>query len=110
MCSSDLLHCTLGYIFTGTPVWGCDLDIAFHIMRAATYLSIIALYDEIQACIVQEMIHGLFHGFLEFTEYEGVTGGRWGTGAAAASAPGAPSSPRSPRTSRTRTSSAPRTQ
>jgi hypothetical protein len=77
------LHFTLGYIYTGTLVFshrGYDLDTAFHIMRSATYLSIDALYDEIQARIVQEMMHGLFHAFLEFAEYEKVTGGKWGTG------------------------------
>ena len=77
------LHFTLGYIYTGTLVFshrGYDLDTAFHIMRSATYLSIDALYDEIQARIVQEMMHGLFHAFLEFTEYERITGGKWGTG------------------------------
>ena len=77
------LHFTLGYIYTGTLVFshrGYDLDTAFHIMRSATYLSIDALYDEIQARIVQEFMHGLFHAFLEFTEYERITGGKWGTG------------------------------
>ena len=77
------LHFTLGYIYTGTLVFshrGYDLDTAFHIMRAATYLAIDPLYDEIQARIVQEMMHGLFHAFLDFSEYEHVTGGKWGTG------------------------------
>jgi hypothetical protein len=77
------LHFTLGYIYTGTLVFshrGYDLDTAFHIMRSASYLSIDSLYDEIQARIVQEMMHGLFHAFLEFAEYEKVTGGKWGTG------------------------------
>lgn len=77
------LHFTLGYIYTGTLVFShrsYDLDTAFHIMRSATYLQIDALYDEVQARIVQEMLHGLFHAFLEFPEYERITGGRWGTG------------------------------
>lgn len=77
------LHFTLGFIYTGTLVFShrsYDLDTAFHIMRSATYLSIDSLYDEIQARIVQEMMHGLFHAFLEFTEYERITGGKWGTG------------------------------
>ena len=38
------------------------------------------MYDEIQARIVVEMMHGLFHAFLEFTEYERITGGKWGNG------------------------------
>jgi hypothetical protein len=28
----------------------------------------------------QEMMHSLFHAFLEFAEYEKVTAGKWGTG------------------------------
>lgn len=77
------LHFTLGYIYTGTLVFShrtFDLDTAFHIMQSAAYLSLDALYDEIQARIVQEMMHGLFHAFLEFAEYERITGGKWGTG------------------------------
>ncbi|KAF8868711.1 hypothetical protein BD779DRAFT_894105 [Infundibulicybe gibba] len=77
------LHFTLGFIYTGTLVFShrsYDLDTAFHIMRSATYLSLQTLYDEIQARIVQEMMHGLFHAFLEFSEYERLTGGKWGTG------------------------------
>lgn len=77
------LHFTLGFIYTGTLVFShrsYDLETAFHIMRSAAYLSIDSLYDEIQARIVQEMMHGLFHAFLEFAEYERITGGKWGTG------------------------------
>ncbi|KAH9886001.1 hypothetical protein C8Q73DRAFT_289192 [Cubamyces lactineus] len=77
------LHFTLGFIYTGTLVFShrtYDLDTAFHIMRSAMYLSLDSLYDEIQARIVQEMMHGLFHAFLEFSEYEAITGGKWGTG------------------------------
>ncbi|KAL4249775.1 hypothetical protein ABKN59_007599 [Abortiporus biennis] len=77
------LHFTLGFLYTGTLVFShrtFDLDTAFHIMRSASYLSLDTLYDEIQARIVQEMMHGLFHAFLEFSEYEAITGGKWGTG------------------------------
>ncbi|PIL23652.1 hypothetical protein GSI_14965 [Ganoderma sinense ZZ0214-1] len=77
------LHFTLGFIYTGTLIFShrtYDLDTAFHIMRSATYLDLDTLYDEIQARIVQEMMHGLFHAFLEFSEYEAITGGKWGTG------------------------------
>ncbi|KII84313.1 hypothetical protein PLICRDRAFT_167831 [Plicaturopsis crispa FD-325 SS-3] len=77
------LHFTLGFIYTGTLIFShrtYDLDTAFHIMRSATYLALDSLYDEIQARIVQEMLHGLFHAFLEFAEYERITGGKWGTG------------------------------
>ena len=77
------LHFTLGFIYTGTLIFShrtFDLDTAFHLMRSAAYLSLDSLYDEIQARIVQEMMHGLFHAFLEFSEYEAITGGKWGTG------------------------------
>ena len=77
------LHFTLGFLYTGTLEFSnrtFDLDTAFHIMRSATYLQLDTLYDEIQARIVQEMMHGLFHAFLEFNEYENITGGKWGTG------------------------------
>ncbi|EIN08687.1 hypothetical protein PUNSTDRAFT_144164 [Punctularia strigosozonata HHB-11173 SS5] len=77
------LHFTLGYIYTGTLIFShrtYDLDTAFHILLSALYLQLDALHDEIQARIVQEMMHGLFHAFLEFSEYERVTGGKWGVG------------------------------
>ena len=77
------LHFTLGFIYTGTLIFShrtFDLDTAFHIMRSATYLSLDTLYDEVQARIVQEMMHGLFHAFLEFSEYERITAGKWGVG------------------------------
>jgi hypothetical protein len=77
------LHFTLGFIYTGTLVFShrsFDLETAFHIMRSANYLAIQELYDEIQARVVQEMMHGLFHAFLEFSEYERITSGKWGTG------------------------------
>ena len=75
------LHFVLGFIYTGTLIFSnrtYDLDTAFHIMRSATYISLNSLYDEIQARIVQEMMHGLFHAYLEFGEYERLTGGKWG--------------------------------
>jgi hypothetical protein len=50
-------------------------------MRAATYLSLSTLYDEIQAPIIQEMLQGFFHTFLEFPEYERLMAGSWGPGA-----------------------------
>jgi hypothetical protein len=74
------LHFTLSFLHTDTLIFShrsYDLVTAFHIMRAATYLS---LYDEIQVRIVQEMLHGLFHAFLRFPEYERLTAGSWGTG------------------------------
>jgi hypothetical protein len=77
------LHFTLGYIYTGTLVFShrtFDLETAFAIMRSAMYLSLDALYTEVQARIIVEMMHGLFHAFLEFNEYESITAGRWGTG------------------------------
>ncbi|KAF9242262.1 hypothetical protein BU15DRAFT_86859 [Melanogaster broomeanus] len=77
------LHFTLGYIYTGTLVFShrtYDLDTAFAILRSATYLSLPQLYDETQARIVYEMLHGLYHAFLEFDEYERITGAKWGIG------------------------------
>jgi hypothetical protein len=44
------------------------------------YLQLSSLHDEIQARIVQEMLHGLFHAFIPFEEYERLTNGKWGTG------------------------------
>ena len=75
------LHFVLGFIYTGTLIFSnrtYDLDTAFHIMRSATYISLDSLYDEVQARIVQEMMHGLFHAYVDFTEYERITGGKWG--------------------------------
>lgn len=77
------LHFTLGYIYTGTLVFShrtYDLDTAFHILHSAKYLEINELYDEAQARLVQEMLHGLFYAFSEFTEYERITEGKWGVG------------------------------
>lgn len=77
------LHFTLGFIYTGTLVFShrsYDLSTAFAILRAALYLGLPTLHDEIQARIAQEMVHGLFHAFITFNEYERLTAGRWGTG------------------------------
>ncbi|KAF8881150.1 hypothetical protein CPB84DRAFT_1851646 [Gymnopilus junonius] len=63
-----------------TPASTYDLSTAFAILKAALYLDIPTLHDEIQARIVQEMMHGLFHAFITFSEYESLTGGKWGTG------------------------------
>ncbi|KAI0295717.1 hypothetical protein BC826DRAFT_1007261 [Russula brevipes] len=75
------LHFVLGFIYTGTLIFSnrtYDLDTAFHIMRSATYISLTSLYDEVQARIVHEMMHGLFHAYVDFAEYERITGGKWG--------------------------------
>jgi hypothetical protein len=47
---------------------------------ARLFISLTSLHDKIQARIVQEMLHGLFHAFISFDEYERLTGGKWGTG------------------------------
>ncbi|EJC98218.1 uncharacterized protein FOMMEDRAFT_23792 [Fomitiporia mediterranea MF3/22] len=81
--TAPALHFTLGYLYTGTLHFSnrsYDLDTAFAILSSANYLQLQPLYDEVQARLVQEMLHGLFHAFLEFAEYERITGGRWGTG------------------------------
>ncbi|KAG8869256.1 hypothetical protein FRB98_002741, partial [Tulasnella sp. 332] len=77
------VHFTLGYIYTGTLSFShrsFDLTTAFHIFRSATYLQLDALYKEIEARVVEEMMHGLFHAFLPFDQYEKITAGRWGVG------------------------------
>lgn len=77
------LHFTLGYIYTGTLYFShrtFDLTTALHIYRSASYLSLIALQAELEARVVEEMLHGLFHAYLPFEEYEKITGGRWGVG------------------------------
>ena len=77
------LHFTLGFMYTGTLIFShrsYDLSTAFAILRAALYLSLDSLHDEIQARIVQEMLHGLYHAFIPFEEYERLTNGKWGTG------------------------------
>lgn len=77
------LHFTLGFLYTGTLEFShrsYDLTTAFAILRAALYLSLPTLHDEIQARIVQEMMHGLFHAFISFQEYDRLTDGKWGTG------------------------------
>ncbi|THH00388.1 hypothetical protein EW145_g7088, partial [Phellinidium pouzarii] len=77
------LHFTLGFLYSGTLNFSnrtYDLDTAFAILCSANYLQLQSLHDEVQARLVQEMLHGLFHAFLEFTEYERITSGRWGTG------------------------------
>ncbi|KAG8906293.1 hypothetical protein FRB99_007162 [Tulasnella sp. 403] len=77
------VHFTLGYIYTGTLYFShrtFDLTTAFHIIRSATYLQLDSLYREMEARLVEEMMHGLFHAFLPFDQYEKITAGRWGVG------------------------------
>jgi hypothetical protein len=57
-----------------------DLDTAFHIVRSAKYLQLDSLDNEARARIIEEMMHGLFHAYLPFEEYERVIEGKWGTG------------------------------
>lgn len=77
------LHFTLGYIYTGTLYFShrtFDLTTALHIYRSASYLLLDSLRVEVEARVVEEMLHGLFHAYLPFEEYEKITGGRWGVG------------------------------
>lgn len=77
------LHFTLGFIYTGTMAFShrnWDLDTAFNVIRAAKYLGLDTLDNETRARIVVEMMHGLFHAYLPFDEYERVIEGKWGTG------------------------------
>ncbi|KAH8804177.1 hypothetical protein DL96DRAFT_1537120 [Flagelloscypha sp. PMI_526] len=72
------LHFTLGYMYTGTLVFShrtYDLSTALSLLKSANYLDLQPLYDEVQARIVQEMMHGLGHAFLEFGAYEEVNKG-----------------------------------
>jgi len=76
------LHFTLGFIYTGTLAFShrtFDLDTAFHIMRSASYLSIVSLHAEVEARIIEDMCHGLFMAYTPFADYEQMTGGRWGS-------------------------------
>ncbi|CUA75587.1 Mediator of RNA polymerase II transcription subunit 5 [Rhizoctonia solani] len=77
------LHFTLGFIYTGTMAFShrnWDLDTAFGVVRAAIYLQIDTLANEARARIISEMMHGLFHAYLPFDEYERIIDGKWGTG------------------------------
>ncbi|KAF5340346.1 hypothetical protein D9611_007918 [Ephemerocybe angulata] len=77
------LHFTLGYIYTGTLQF-CnrtfDLDTAFSIYRGATYLDLTSLRDDLEARIIEDMLHGLFHASLSFSDYERILEGIWGSG------------------------------
>ena len=77
------LHWSLGFMYSGTLNFSYrtfDLDTAFAIVRSAAYLSLATMSDEIEAYIVEEMMHGLFHAYLTFEEYEKITAGKWGVG------------------------------
>ncbi|KAJ7060816.1 hypothetical protein C8F01DRAFT_1220056 [Mycena amicta] len=77
------LHFTLGFIYTGTLVFShrtYDLTTALALLLSANYLSLPTLHTEVQARIVSEMAHGLFHAALPFAAYEALTGGAWRAG------------------------------
>ncbi|KAJ1311232.1 hypothetical protein OPQ81_009732 [Rhizoctonia solani] len=77
------LHFTLGFIYTGTMAFShrnWDLDTAFNVIRAAKYLGLDTLDNEARARIIAEMMHGLFHAYLPFEDYDRVIEGKWGTG------------------------------
>lgn len=77
------LHFMLGWIYSGTLFFSnrtFDLDTAFQIYRSAIYLGLTELQAEIEARIVEDMMHGLYHAYLTLEEYNTVTGGRWGVG------------------------------
>jgi hypothetical protein len=77
------LHWALGYMYAGTLNFShrtFDLDTAFAIVRSAAYLLMNTMSTEIEAHIVEEMLHGLFHAYLTFDEYEKITAGKWGVG------------------------------
>ena len=77
------LHWSLGFMYSGTLNFSYrtfDLDTAFAIVRSAKFLLLTTMSDEIEAYIVEEMMHGLFHAYLTFDEYEKITAGKWGVG------------------------------
>ena len=77
------LHWVLGFMYAGTLNFShrtFDLDTAFAIVRSAAYLLMATMRVEIEAHIVEEMLHGLFHAYLTFDEYEKITAGKWGVG------------------------------
>jgi len=77
------LHWSLGFMYSGTLNFSYrtfDLDTAFAIVRSAQFLLLATMSDEIEAYIVEEMMHGLFHAYLTFEEYEKITAGKWGVG------------------------------
>ncbi|KAJ7935967.1 hypothetical protein B0H13DRAFT_1947640 [Mycena leptocephala] len=77
------LHFTLGFIYTGTLVFShrtYDLTTALALLLSANYLSLPTLHTEVQARVVSEMAHGLFHAALPFTAYEALTHGAWRAG------------------------------
>lgn len=77
------LHWSLGFMYSGTLNFShrtFDLDTAFAIVRSAAFLLLATMRDEIEAYIVEEMMHGLFHAYLTFEEYEKITAGKWGVG------------------------------
>jgi hypothetical protein len=57
-----------------------DLDTAFNVIRSAKYLGLETLDNEARARIISEMMHGLFHAYLPFDEYDRIIEGKWGTG------------------------------
>ncbi|KAJ7634430.1 hypothetical protein FB45DRAFT_908880 [Roridomyces roridus] len=77
------LHFTLGFIYTGTLIFShrtYDLSTALALLLSANYLQLPALHAEVQARIVSEMTHGLFHAALPFAAYEALTQGAWRAG------------------------------
>jgi hypothetical protein len=77
------LHWALGFMYTGTLNFShrtFDLDTAFAIVRSAAYLLMHTMSNEIEAYIIEEMLHGLFHAYLTFDQYEKITAGKWGVG------------------------------
>ncbi|KAJ7712876.1 hypothetical protein B0H16DRAFT_1436399 [Mycena metata] len=77
------LHFTLGFLYTGTLIFShrtYDLSTALALLLSATYLSLPTLHAEVQARIVSEMAHGLFHAALPFAAYDALTKGAWRAG------------------------------
>ncbi|GJE91835.1 BTB/POZ domain-containing protein [Phanerochaete sordida] len=81
--SPPTLHLVLGWIYSGTldlSERSLNLETTLSLLRGAVYLGLDTMYDEVQAYIVEEMMHGLFAAYAPFDEYETLAGGAWAAG------------------------------
>ncbi|KAJ6576030.1 hypothetical protein DFH09DRAFT_914918 [Mycena vulgaris] len=78
--SSDSLHFTSRFLYTVFSQRTCGLSTGLALLLTASYLSLATLHAEVQAYIVAEMAHGLFHADISFAEYEALTHGVWRVG------------------------------
>ncbi|KAF7354977.1 hypothetical protein MSAN_01413200 [Mycena sanguinolenta] len=77
------MHFTLGFLYTGILAFShrtYDLSTALALLLSSNYLQLPTLYAEVQARIISEMAHGLFHAAFPFAAYEELTKGVWRAG------------------------------